>query len=175
MCLLNYFTVNWQEKLGRGNIILVSVFVCHAGRPGSRPVQSVCFRKVKCFQNVINFSPPVPTTGSQKAVHVLSCLCDNACKRSLSICQKSRALCMCWTGTLIWYKQSNKQTEKQNKRSGVMYYIYQKVLKAQGRYPPEKIIINNIKRALLIRLPFNATSIRNWTTLFSGPHASIAG
>ena len=24
--------------------------------------------------------PPVPTTGSPKAVHVLSCLCDNACR-----------------------------------------------------------------------------------------------
>ena len=26
---------------------------------------------------------PVPTTGSKKAVHVLLCLCNNACKRSL--------------------------------------------------------------------------------------------
>ena len=33
------------------------------------------------------------TTGSTKAVHVLSCLCDNACKRSLVICHKSRASC----------------------------------------------------------------------------------
>ena len=34
------------------------------------------------------------TTGSTKAIHVLSCLCDNACKRSLAICRKSRALCL---------------------------------------------------------------------------------
>ena len=29
----------------------------------------------------------------KKAVHVLLCLCNNACKRSLAICRKSRALC----------------------------------------------------------------------------------
>ena len=44
-------------------------------------------------------------------------VCDNACKRSLAICHKRRALCavsrlpsfipcMCWTGRLIWYKQN---------------------------------------------------------------------
>ena len=75
---------------GPGNSIMVSVFICHAGHPGSRPVRSVCFRKVKCYQNVINFSPPVLTT--PKAVHVLLCLCNNACKRSLAICL-SRASC----------------------------------------------------------------------------------
>ena len=45
----------------------------------------------------------------------------NVCKRSLAICRKSRALCpisrllsvpilacMCWAGTLIWLKQTNK-------------------------------------------------------------------
>ena len=29
----------------------------------------------------------------QGPCHVFSCLCDNACKRSLAICLKSRALC----------------------------------------------------------------------------------
>ena len=29
----------------------------------------------------------------KKTVHVLLCLCNNACKRSLAICRKSRALC----------------------------------------------------------------------------------
>ena len=52
----------------------------------------------------------------QRACHVLSCLCDNACKKTLAICRKRRAscpvskacpymACMCWTETLIWYKQ----------------------------------------------------------------------
>ena len=65
----------------RGNSIMVSL-----------PL-SVCFRKVESYQHLIDFSPPVPTTGSPKAVHVLSCLFDNACKRSLAICCKSRASC----------------------------------------------------------------------------------
>ena len=76
----------------RGNSIVVSISVCQVGRPGSSPVQSACFRKVVCYQNVIYLSPPVPTTDSPKSVHVLLCLCNNACKRSLAIC-KSRALC----------------------------------------------------------------------------------
>ena len=29
----------------------------------------------------------------KKAVHVLLCLCNNACKRSLAICRKSKAMC----------------------------------------------------------------------------------
>ena len=35
---------------------------------------------------VTNSLPPVPMTGSKKAVHVLLCLCNNACKRFLAIC-----------------------------------------------------------------------------------------
>ena len=115
------------------NSIMVSLSISQAGRPGSSLAQSVYFRKVEVCLNVINLSPPVPTTGSPKAVHVLSCLCDNACKRSPSTCRKSRIscpvsrllsvfsymVCMCWTGTLIWLKnkqtnkQINKQTDKQ--------------------------------------------------------------
>ena len=72
---------------------MVSVFICHGDHPGSKPVQSVCFRKVESYQNVIIFSPPVLMTGSPKAVHVLSCLCNHACERSLAICHKSRASC----------------------------------------------------------------------------------
>ena len=45
------------------------------------------------YHFVIDSLPPVPTTGSKKAVYVLLCLCNNACKRSLAICHKSRALC----------------------------------------------------------------------------------
>ena len=77
----------------RGNSTMVSISVCQAGRPGSNSVQSACFRKEEFFQNVMNLSPPVLTTGSPKAVHVLSCLCDNACKISLAIWCKSRVSC----------------------------------------------------------------------------------
>ena len=87
------FPLSFYSLHGVGNSGMVSVFVCHAGHPGLRPAQSICFRKVECYQNVINFSSPVPTTGSPKAIHVLSCLCDNACKRSLAICRESRASC----------------------------------------------------------------------------------
>ena len=43
------------------------------------------------YQGAIELFLPVLTTGSTKVVHVLSCLCDNACKRSPAICRKSRA------------------------------------------------------------------------------------
>ena len=33
---------------GRGNSTVGSVSVCHAVRPGLRPVRSACFRKVVC-------------------------------------------------------------------------------------------------------------------------------
>ena len=45
------------------------------------------------YHCVTDLLPPVPTTGSKKAVRVLLCLCNNACKRSLAICCKSMALC----------------------------------------------------------------------------------
>ena len=70
---------------------MVSISVCQVGLPGSSPAQSICFRKVELYQYAIDFSPPVPTT--PQAIRVLSCLCDNACKISLAICRKSRALC----------------------------------------------------------------------------------
>ena len=57
------------------------------------PLNPLVFRKVEFYHCVIHSFPPVPTTGSKKAVHVLLCLCNNACKRSLVICRKSRALC----------------------------------------------------------------------------------
>ena len=83
----------WQEG-GRGNSTVVSVSVYQAGDPGSRPPRSACHRKVEFYHCVIGLLPPVPKTGSKKAVHVLLCLCNNACKRSLAICRKSRALCL---------------------------------------------------------------------------------
>ena len=55
---------------GAGNSIMVSVFICQAGRPGSSLAWFVCFRKVEIYQHVINLFSPVPTTGSTKAVHV---------------------------------------------------------------------------------------------------------
>ena len=76
----------------RGNSTVVSVSVYQAGDPGSRPAWSACVRKVEFYHCVTHSFPPVSTTGSKKAVHVLLCLCNNACKRSLAICRKRRAL-----------------------------------------------------------------------------------
>ena len=78
---------------GRGNSTVVSVSVYQAGDPGSHPPRSACHRKVEFYHRAIDLLPPVPTTGSKKAVHELLYLCNNACKRSLAICRKSRALC----------------------------------------------------------------------------------
>ena len=78
---------------GLGNSIMVSISLCHAGRPGSSLVRSICVRKVEFYQHAVDLSPPVLTTGSTNVVQVLSCLCDNACKRSLAICCNSRASC----------------------------------------------------------------------------------
>ena len=82
-CLLPIFI------LGQGKSRMVSISVCQASHPGSSLARSFCFRKVEFYQNVINLSPLGPTTGSQEAVHVLSCLCDNACERSLTTCRES--------------------------------------------------------------------------------------
>ena len=71
---------------------MVSNSVCQVGCPGSSLVHSACFRKVRFYQNVMTLSPPVRTTCSRKAVHVLSCLSDNACKRSLAVCRRSSCL-----------------------------------------------------------------------------------
>ena len=72
---------------------VISVSVYQAGDPGSRPARSACISRVEFYHCVIHSFPPVPATGSKKAVHVLLCLCNSACKRSLAICRKSRALC----------------------------------------------------------------------------------
>ena len=72
---------------GRGNSTVVSVSVYQAGGPGSLLARSACYKKVRFYQCVIDSLPPVPTTGSKKAVHVFLCLCNNACKRSLAICR----------------------------------------------------------------------------------------
>ena len=78
---------------GQGNSTVVSVSVYQVGDPGSRSPRSTCHRKVEFYHCVIDSFPPVPTTGLKKAVHVLLCLCNHACKRSLAFCRKSRALC----------------------------------------------------------------------------------
>ena len=79
--------------VGQGNSTVVSVFVYQAEDPGLRPARSACVRKVELYHCVTDLIPPMPTTSSRKAVHVLLCLCNNACKRSLAICRKSSALC----------------------------------------------------------------------------------
>ena len=54
---------------------------------------SACFRKVRFYHCVTDSFPPAPTTASKRAVHVLLCLCNNACKISLAIYRKNWALC----------------------------------------------------------------------------------
>ena len=93
MCFLTSLSHRLDCIEGVGNSIMVSVSFYHVGRQGSSPPRSICFRKVDFYQHAIDLSPPVLMTGSPKAVYVLSCLCDNACKRSLAICRKSRASC----------------------------------------------------------------------------------
>ena len=100
---------------------MVSVSVCQAGCPGSSPARSVCFRKIKFCQKVINLSLPVPTTGSPKAAHVSSCLCDNACKRCLlSVTRVGHrvplaAFCLSLYGLHVLHWDVNKiQSNKQN-------------------------------------------------------------
>ena len=100
-CIINLLQLYRPELLciqgcihvGWGNSTVVSVSVYQAGDPGSRSPQSACHRKVEFYHCVIDSLPPVLATGSKKAIHVLLCLCNNACKRSLVICRKSRALC----------------------------------------------------------------------------------
>ena len=75
-------------NMGQGNITVISVSVHQVGDPDSRPPRSACHRKVELYYCVIHSFPPVPTTGSKKAVHVLLCPCNNACKRS-AICYLS--------------------------------------------------------------------------------------
>ena len=92
---ISYITVyTCSSRLrGRGNSTVVSVSVCQAGRPGSHPARSACFRKVEFYQGAIDLFPPVLMTSSTKAINVLSFLCDHACKRSLAICHKIRVSC----------------------------------------------------------------------------------
>ena len=110
-----------MPKRGRGNSIVVSISVYQAGHPDLHPTLSACFRKVGFYQDAIYLFPPVLTTGSTKTVHVFSCLCDNTCKRSLTICHKIRASCPVsrLLSVPIWpacdkqgrkYEQTNKQT-----------------------------------------------------------------
>ena len=54
---------------------MVSVSVCEVGHPGSSLVRSACYRKVRFYQHVIDFSPPVLMTGSPKAVHMCYHVC----------------------------------------------------------------------------------------------------
>ena len=58
---------------------------CFGGRGDGEIAQSVASLS-ELFQ-------PVLTTGSKNVVHASLCLCNDACKRSLAICRKSRASC----------------------------------------------------------------------------------
>ena len=78
---------------GQGNSTVVRVSIYQAGDLHSHLPRSACVSKVELYHCAIDLSQPVPTAGSKKAVYVILCLCNYACKRSLAICHKSRALC----------------------------------------------------------------------------------
>ena len=84
-------TISLKKRTKYVAFVMVSVSVCQAGCPGLNPALSICFGKVEFYQHVNDLSPQILMTVSPKAVHVLLCLRDNACKRSLAICWKSRA------------------------------------------------------------------------------------
>ena len=119
---LNYYL--HSSFPGRGNSTVVSASVYHAGDPGSRQARSTCHRKVEFYHCVIHSLPPVPTTGSTKAIDMLLCLCNNSCKSSLAICRKSR-VCVPLAGfclSLYDLHALNRdvnmiQTNKQNNRN----------------------------------------------------------
>ena len=92
-CLFNIFNSNILlivYRDGEIGIIMVSISVCHAGCQGSSRVRSVCFRKVEIYQHAIDLCRWLV---QQRLCHVLSCLCDNAFKRSIAVCRKSRVSC----------------------------------------------------------------------------------
>ena len=92
---MTYLTLIWGR--GSGSTLARSVcMVCDREIDGSSQLSSLCFDHV----NNSHSNCESPTCSSQcrrlvqqKPCHVLSCPCDNACKRSLAICRKSRALC----------------------------------------------------------------------------------
>ena len=86
------FTINVLSSSWRGNSTVGSVSVCHAVRPGSRPVRSVSERW-NSITELLTRSHQCRRLVQKKAVHVSLCLCNDACKRSLAICCKSRASC----------------------------------------------------------------------------------
>ena len=61
---------------------------------GPRPPQSACHKRWNSITVLLTRSHQCRRLVHKKAVHVLSCLCNDACKRSLAICRKSRALCL---------------------------------------------------------------------------------
>ena len=84
---------------GRGSGWLL-VCTCQHGR--NWKIDGSCQLCSDCFDHVDNslansmsltFSSQCCSLVHQRPRHVLSCLCDNAYKRSLAICSKSRTLC----------------------------------------------------------------------------------
>ena len=113
-------------KRGRGYSTMVSVFVW-SGWSGFTPGSIRLTQKGGILSLCYSLVPTSADDWFKKAVHVLLCLCNNACKRSLAICRKSRALCPVsrllsvpiWpacvkTGTLKWFNQSINQSTNKN-------------------------------------------------------------
>ena len=87
-CFLAYNSM-WGR--GSGSALVYSLSnqkVC-----GSPQVFSVCFDTSLAIYMSLTCSHQFHRLVHQRSCHVLSCLCNNACKRSLAICRKSRAPC----------------------------------------------------------------------------------
>ena len=80
-----------------GGAYTLPFFIWSENGPSSLAACVNCFSAVSqnlhCCQWLVASHTRVSWIGSPKAVRVLLCVCDNACKRSLAIFCKSRALC----------------------------------------------------------------------------------
>ena len=94
----------WRERVGMASDLEID---------GSCQLTSLCFDHVN--NSLTDCESQTCTSQCRRLVqqrpcHVSSCLCDNACKRSLATCIKSKA---CDTNK---HTHTNKQTNKQNKQ-----------------------------------------------------------
>ena len=124
-------TISNCQGWGSGSTLARTVnMVCDQEIDGSSQLSSVCFDHVDNLHSKCE-SIYIPTRCSQccqlvqqRPCHVLSCLCDYACKRSPDRCRRVEhcvpiagfslffTAYICWTGMLIWHRSI--QTKNEN-------------------------------------------------------------
>ena len=82
ICTLLFYNL----RRGRWNSIMVTVYICHAGHPGSSPVWFACLRKVEFYQNVMNWMPAVRKVEFYQVLFACSHQCWWMVHQRLSIC-----------------------------------------------------------------------------------------